>query len=292
LKPVLEKRHSSTSFGGVHTVQLPKALEATYAIDKLMLRPFGIDERDLSVDFSQPSRPALVTDILECCTSVTNEKSPDRNLLWQLKVSTRIECLLRIISLGGAFDAALPMRCRNEVCGETVEVELSLDDFLGLQRDPDDFISVDCGEHTFELRKPSGLDQRGWASKEFESERAAIESMVQTLIVREDDSPGEGDLLTLADDTLSAIDRVMQESDSLVNFSFEVVCPYCESNSEFELDLESLSIERLRHVQRGLLTTIHRLAKHYHWSEQEIFAVPHWRRIHYLRLLEEEQERR
>lgn len=254
-----------------------------------MLRPFGIDERDLEVDFSQPSGPALVTDILECCATVTNGKAPDRNLLWVLPVSTRIECLLRIIGLGAAFDAALPLRCLNEACGERVEVEITLDDLLASQRETSDSISVDCGVQTLELRKPSGLDQRAWAAEEFESERAAIESMVQTLVVRDDNSLRENNILFLDDDSLSAIDRVMQDSDSLVNFSFEVVCPYCESNSEFELDLQALAIERLKQSQRSLLTTVHQLAKHYHWSEQQIFAVPHWRRIHYLKLLEAER---
>jgi hypothetical protein len=286
---VLENRLSNTSFGGVHIVQLPKALEATYAIDKLMLRPFGIDEPDLEVDFSQPSRPALVTELLACCTSGTNGKPADRNLLWALQVSTRIECLLRIIDLGGAFDAALPMRCLNEGCGETVEVEVSLDDLLGVQRESTDFVSVDCGEQILELRKPSGLDLRKWAANEFESERVAIESMVQTLIVRNDDSPGEKNTWSLDHDSLAAIDRVMQESDSLVNFNFEVVCPYCEGHSEFELDLQALAIERLKQSQRRLLTMVHCLARHYHWSERQIFAVPQWRRIHYLKLLEEER---
>ncbi len=284
---MLEKRYSSSSFGGVHTVEVPKALEATYAIGKLMLRPFGIDESDLEVDFSRPPGPALVTDILECCTTVRDGRSADRNLLWALQVSTRIEWLLRIISLSGAFDAALLMKCLNEACGETVEVELSLDDFLGLQRDPTDFISVDCEEQTLDLRKPNGLDQLGWATNEFESERAAIETMVQTLIVSDDDSQRVRDISSLDDDALLTIDRAMQESDSLVDFSLEVVCPYCEEKSEFDLDLQELAIGHLKQLQRRLLTIVHRLARHYHWSEQQIFAVPHWRRIYYLKLLEE-----
>jgi hypothetical protein len=285
---VLETQTSSPSFGGVHTVQLPKALAATYAIASLMLRPFGIDGRDLEVDFSQRSRPALVTDILERCATVANGKSPDRNLLWELQVGTRNECLLRIINMGGAFAAALPMRCLNKACGERIEAELSLDEVLGSEGETSDSRSVDCGEQTIELRKPSGLDQHVWSTQEFESERAAIESMVQMLVIRDNDSLHEKNLFSLNDDSFSTINRAMEESDSLVNFSFEAVCPYCESNSEFELDLQALAIEHLKQSQRSLLTTVHRLAKHYHWSEQEIFSVPHWRRIHYLRLLEEE----
>jgi hypothetical protein len=286
---VLEKRYSNTSFGGVHIVQLPTALEATFAIGKLMLRPFGIDEPDLEVDFSQPSRPALVTDLLECCATAANGNSADRNLLWMLPVSTRIECLLRIITLGGAFDAALPLRCLNDGCGQTVEAEVSLDDLLGSETERTDFIAVDCGEQTLALRRPSGLDQHAWANNEFDSERAAVELMVQTLLARGDDAAIEKDIFPLADEMLSTIDRAMQESDRLVNFSFAIVCPYCEGQSEFEFDLQALALERLQQSQRKLLTTVHRLARHYHWSEQQIFAVPQWRRNHYLKLLEEER---
>lgn len=286
---MLETKHSSASVAGVHTVQVPDSLAATYAIACLMLRPFGIDERDLEVDFNQRSRPALVTDILERCAMVANGQSPDRNLLWELQVGTRIEWLLRIVGMGGAFDTAMLMKCLNEACSERVEVELSLDELLGSRGETRDSISVDCGEQTLELRKPRGSDQHIWATQEFESDQAAIESMVQTLVVQRDDSRREDNHLSLDDDSLSAIDRAMQESDSLVSFSFEVVCPYCQSHSEFELDLEALSIERLRQYQGSLLTTVHRLARHYHWSEQQIFAVPHWRRLHYLRLLEEER---
>ena len=287
---MLEKRHSNTSFGGVHIVQLPTALEATFAIGKLMLRPFGIDEPDLAVDFSQPSRPALVTDILECCATAANGNPADRNLLWTLPVSTRIECLLRLITLGGAFDAALPFRCLNQACGETVEAEVSLDDLLGSQSEMTDFIAVDCGEQTLTLRRPSGLDQHVWANREFESESAAVELMVQTLLVRREDAAVEKNIFPLNADTLSTIDRAMQESDSLVSFSFEIVCPYCERESEFELDLQALALERLQQSQRRLLAIVHRLARHYHWSEQQIFAVPQWRRNHYLKLLEEERK--
>ena len=76
-----ESRHSNRSFDPVRTVQLPKALQAAYAIDGLTFRPFGIAENDLEVDFSQPSLPALVTDILECCATAGNGKCLDSNLL-------------------------------------------------------------------------------------------------------------------------------------------------------------------------------------------------------------------
>lgn len=283
---MLEQRQISSSSGGVHTVQVPKALEAVYAIGELVLRPFGIDERDLEIDFGQPSGAALVTDILAGCATISDGGAPDRDLLWALPVSSRIEWLLRIISLSGAFDSPLPMKCLNEACGEAVEFELSLNDFLSPHRDPADLISIVCEEQTLALRRPNGLDQLGWSTRQFASERAAIESMVQTLVV-DVELAGDRDLSQLDDDALSAIDRAMQEGDSLVSFALEVVCPLCEQKSEFDLDLQALAIKHLAHSQRRLLTTVHQLASHYHWSERQIFEVPHWRRLHYLKLIEE-----
>jgi len=283
---VLENLHSSTPFGVVHTVQLPRMVEAPYAIEQLMLRPFGINKRDLEVDFNQPFRPALVTDILECCATVINGMSPDRNLLWALTVGTRIEWLLRIIGMG-AFNAALPMRCLNEQCGETVEVELTLDELLAIQSEPLDLITVDCGGQFLQLRKPSGLDQREWATQEFPNERAAVSAMVQALVVGEE-SRAESELPAIDDEWLLAIDRLMQDEDALVNFSLKVICPCCENTMNVEIDLQTLAIERLHQSQQRLLGTVHQLAKHYHWSEQEIFAVPAWRRLHYLKVLKKE----
>jgi hypothetical protein len=41
----------------------------------------------------------------------------------------------------------------------------------------------------------------------------------------------------------------------------------------------------LRRAQQALVGAVHRLASQYHWSERDIFAVPAWRRQHYLRLI-------
>ena len=274
----------NTSFGDAQTIRFPEALAATYAIDRLMLRPFGIDRCDLEVDFSQRFRPALVTDVLECCTTTPHGKRPDRDFLWTLTVGTRIEWLLRLIAIDGAFDAPLPVRCRHETCGETVGVELSLAELLAIQSESTQFITVDCGSERLDLRKPTGLDQGVWATQEFSTERAAIESMVQTLIVC--DKP---DALSLDDESLFAIDRLMQEQDGLVNFSLEMICPCCERNTKFDMDLQEFALERLQQSQQRLLTSVHQLARHYHWTEQEIFAVPSWRRNHYLKLLAKEE---
>ena len=94
-----------------------------------------------------------------------------------------------------------------------------------------------------------------------------------------------------ATDALEKISHVMDEHDPLVNFSVQVQCPECGREHVCEIDLEELSLNRLRQAQFHLLATVHRLARHYHWSEEEIFKVPYWRRDHYLNLMQREQQR-
>ena len=73
---MLEKQQGEPPPGSVQILRLPEALGATYEVGALVLRPFGVDKRDLDVDFNQPSRPALVTDILECCATAENDPGP------------------------------------------------------------------------------------------------------------------------------------------------------------------------------------------------------------------------
>ena len=81
----------------------------------------------------------------------------------------------------------------------------------------------------------------------------------------------------------------MQDFDPLVNFSLQVRCPYCSNEDVYELDLEGLSLQKLYESRLTLLNAIHRLATQYHWSEQQIFAIPPWRRSHYLTLIGKEE---
>src|ERR1043165_2127288 len=76
---------------------LPEVIRARYAADDLSLRPFGVYEGDLNVDFAQHSRPFLVTRLLECCTLCAADTPVDQALFWDLPVGKRIECLLTLI---------------------------------------------------------------------------------------------------------------------------------------------------------------------------------------------------
>lgn len=242
----------------------------------LTLRRFGIYESDLNIDFST-ARPFLVTEILDCCISDAQGQPIDRGFFWDLTVGARTECLLRLAATGDEAEIPLTLRCPNRACGRELEIELGVSEISELQQQAVNDEAIFVGE--LRLRRPTGNDQLAWLGRSFEVESEALRQMLCTLVV-------EG---TPSRESLEEIGRVMDEHDPLVNFTVRVQCPDCEQESVCEIDLEDVSLNRLRQAQLRLLAAVHRLAAHYHWSEEEIFKVPHWRRDYYLGLLEREK---
>src|SRR5215207_4134617 len=93
----------------------------------LRLRPFGVDERDLSVDFAATARPLLVTEILALCTESDDRAAPpDRGFFWDLTVGKRTEALLAIAAGTTGPCVSAVLRCPEPGCAQELELELSL----------------------------------------------------------------------------------------------------------------------------------------------------------------------
>jgi len=263
--------------------KLPEAVKNRHSISDLALRRFGVYESDLNIDFSTLPRPFLVTEILDCCTRDLPGRPIDRSFFWDLTVGTRTECLLRLATTGDEAEIPLVLRCPNCACGHELEIELTAVEISEQQQQAfnDETIFVATRDNGFKLRRPTGNDQLAWLGQSFDVESEALEQMLGTLVLG--GAPSR--------ESLAEIGRVMEEHDPLVNFTVHVQCPDCEQESVCEIDLEELSLNRLRQAQFRLLAAVHRLAAHYHWSEEEIFKVPYWRRDYYLSLLDREKQR-
>jgi hypothetical protein len=267
------------------------AASTPFRVGDLSLRPFGATVMDLAVDFNQSDRPSIETQVLACCTCSRQERPTDSSFFWSLEVSQRIECLLLLSTLGDSTTFTVALRCLNSECHEPIEVELGLAELMALQRQAQahPFVSVQLGEQVFRLRRPSGLDQRMWLEQVFEEEAAMVWGMIQSLLL--EPLPDQLNSRWLGQDGwVDAFNQAMEEMDPLVNFRLGVNCPYCETQKTYVIDLGALALQRLQKMQQHLLRSIHRLARHYHWSEAEILAIPRWRRDYYLTQIEQEVE--
>lgn len=269
--------------------RLPETVKAGYSTHDLALRPFGLYESDLNVNFNQ-RRPLLVTHILECCARDARGGRVEQDFFWRLTVGKRIECLLTLLPSGDGPEIPIVLRCPNQPCGQELEIEISLEEIAALQGQAyaTEHVVVPLENEKLALRRPTGSDQLAWLKSKFADEEAAVTAMLRTLLLGDAEAvPGE----TPRDEWLQSIEQAMEEHDPLVDFSLLVQCPSCGTEDLFEIDLEELSLRRLRQTQLRLLASVHSLAAHYHWSEEQIFSVPYWRRAYYLGLIEKEKSR-
>jgi len=248
--------------------------------DHLVLRSFGSKEADIDIDFQQPVRPRLVTEILECC-SESSDIEP--GYFWEMTVSRRIEALLAIVTNGGTTELALQFPCSRDTCTELMETGLSMQEIIEMQP-PGEYnapFPIDVKGTDYFFRRPTGTDQLNWLKASFAHEAEALESMIRTLWVQ----PGEKK--TVEPGWLEAVDEGMNAMDPLVHFNITICCPECNNENVCFIDLEDLLLRKLHDIQLGLLHDIHRLACRYHWSEREILALSPRRRTHYLSLIDD-----
>lgn len=268
--------------------RIPGALTSGHGSDRrLILRPFGRTTADLDIDFQQLSRPLLVTRILHCCTEPADVET---TFLLDLPISIRIEALLTLATSGGTEPVSVQLNCAQDTCAELLEIELSMEEILGVQPPGTDtgILPIPVQGTDYILRKPTGADQLSWLNESFADEESTVAAMVSTLW-----GPGnnktDGILseLTQSSEWIEEIDRGMKTMDPLVHFSITTTCPACGAENTTVIDLEGLLLGRLHRIQRHLFHTIHRLAGYYHWSEPQILALSPKRRDYYLLLIDE-----
>lgn len=249
---------------------LPDSLALRSEAHRLRLRRFGTQVEDLEVNFAT-DRPNLVTDVLACCTL----PHADRDLLWDLPVGKRIECLLALLSLEGIEEMDADLRCSR--CGQISEVNLTLHELLGAGSAAScREVQVSVGTGVRRFRLPTGRDQLTWLAQTYDDEASCAAAMIASLAL--DDT----------DVAAVELESVFDEFDPLLRAPLRVACPDCGGEGVHEIDLAGMALARLQRAQNSLLAAVHLLASRYHWSETEIFAVPEWRRSRYLQMLQPE----
>jgi hypothetical protein len=285
-----------TSFPSVPS----RTLEKYPGHNLLRIRPFGVDQKDLEINFDQDLRPYITTKVLHSCTLVGLENDSvikntdtdvDESFFWDLSLGKRIECLLALVKISAPQDSSsIDIHCLNQACRKQIGVDLSMEELAIRQHMADsvDHVIITLADRNIQLRKPIGRDQIESSKTCDVDENETIRHIIQRLIIRDDQDQGinNQEWKIPGDDWIGDIDNAMSEFDPLVNFSISITCPYCENEGKHDVDLEELALKKLHMIQRRLVHMIHRIAKNYHWSEQQILAIPSWRRSQYISLIE------
>ena len=234
------------------------------------MRPFGCSA-DLDLEFASGDRPALVTALLAQCMGA------DAQHWWARTVGERVAALLHLYGLNERLDRVeLGARCLGVDCGESFAFELPLTELAALAPTDDSWSLALPDGRTLRLRRPTGSDLKRWRAQGPATRGAALQAILQDL------APGQ----PLAAEDETALAEGLAESDPLVDLRVAARCPACGHGQEVAVDLEGLVLTRFAARQRELLLEVHRLARHYGWTEDQVLAVPPRRRAEYLALIE------
>jgi hypothetical protein len=271
--------------------RLGKCLSQKYKLGKLELRPFGMKADDLGFDFhfSSMPLPVLVTNIIRSCTVSRDGKLPPESFFWSLQVGMRIECLLRIAASDNSPQIITLLRCLEKGCNERFELSLSLNDIFSKsdQVNIEDYCTINVSDRNIKLRRPTGLDQIGWLNLNCTDHNEMLKHIIMTLISEDGKVLNENELsFSLTPEVTELVDTAMSVLDPLIDYRIDLKCPFCKTKHLYPINLEELSLKRLNDIQKELLTSIHRLASGYHWTENEILTIPPTRRRLYLHMLE------
>ena len=242
-------------------------------------RGFGAAHADLDVDFAVQPRAQVVTALLAACLRDIDGRSFQTDTLWSWSVAARLQGLLAI-----AYETAGPKTtalatCSHPGCGQRIELELALADFLLPTPDSIDWQTPQ--RQSARVRLPSGNDQLAWFHQQRAGHDADSAWLARRLIVSLDaELPAMS--WSLPSSWIASLGSALADADPLTALTVAAHCPACDTELAIAVDLEYLLLDSCQRRQRALLDDIHRLAGAYHWSETDIVALPAWRRARYL----------
>jgi hypothetical protein len=268
--------------------KLSSQLRDKFNVGILALRPFGSQIEDLDIDFNTDSSPTLITKLISYCSTVKNQKVPEDYFFWNLTIGQRIECLVKIALTDDSPFLETVLQCQEKGCTERFELRLSYENIFSQHvrtGDECDTCTVNIFGNDVQLRRPTGFDQLSWQKLDHTNQIDVLKHIVTNLVsdnsllyaVEQEHSKGE---------TIQQIGNKMSEIDPLIDYKIKLECPYCKIENLYEVNLEKLSLRKLRRIQRDLLYMVHEIAFHYHWTEKQVLAIPDVRRKLYLSMIE------
>ncbi len=137
--------------------------------------------------------------------------------------------------------------------------------------------SIELSGNCWHIRAPTGRDQQCIAGIEDPQE---AEASLLSMLAK---SSGNQNLEDLDDESIDALETAIENLSPEIANGISASCPECGGGNFVAFN--AWPLEGM--VGIGLMTEIHNIAVHYHWSEAEILAMPRVRRRRYLDLIDQ-----
>jgi hypothetical protein len=253
----------------------------------------GRDEEYLASVRADASTAAVVTGLLSrCLKRLGSFERIDAPLVRELPVCDRDYLIVkaREMTLGSKVDAVLA--CEHEQCGAPLDVSFSLDE-LHIERKPARarFFTAPLSS-AVEMRLPTGGDQEAIAALYRADEERSLRLLLARCLRRVGDEThvDETFVAQLSAEERGRVEAEMARRTPQVSVELDGTCPECHTPFSTTLDFTAFFATEMRAGLSALEREVHVLARHYHWSEQEILSLPRPKRRRYLALIREELE--
>jgi hypothetical protein len=183
-------------------------------------------------------------------------------------------------------------RCPNSACGALADLDLSIRELAPEKAEPTpEVLELSIDGSSVLLREPIGADDElfeGVADR-----KRASDELWSRLIVAFDGQPIDASSFSaLAPGTRQKIALELAEKSSGPELAYLARCPECQAVMEVLIDPFSLLFREISRSADRIYAEVHTFAFHYHWTEQEVLALPRARRWKYLELLRRQLEGR
>lgn len=142
---------------------------------------------------------------------------------------------------------------------------------------PETIVETSLGR--LNVRVPTGTDQEAIAA--IDNDREAMWALLGRLLSHEDVGRTV-DPRQLDDDEITAIETVVEDMSPEIATHLTTNCPHCDIENHVPMSPYTV----IEHPLSDVYGDIHILATAYHWSEEDILALPRHRRHAYLRMID------
>jgi hypothetical protein len=162
-------------------------------------------------------------------------------------------------------------------CGERMELALRVDMFL--PSDSETRPARELETNGFRFRLPTTRDLATLL------DHADVTSAAEHLLERCCVARPTGEAKTPLPDLQDKIEAAFEARDPCANVELSLECDSCAHAWTAPFDIAALLWDELEARARGLLATVHALARAYGWSERDVLALSEQRRAAYLNMV-------
>lgn len=253
----------------------------------------------------------LVTELLVRCVRRVGELAPvTTDIARQLLVGDRQYLLLKLRQLTFGDRIQSVLSCPWPNCGRAIDIDFNISDIpisecqqvLPVYESSlsiDGLSLPDClsqslvsDELKYSFRLPNGADQETCGRLALSSPAHALHNLLGCCVkkIGAIENPGDEIIAELPAGLIMNIEQDMEQRAPSLELTMEVDCPECKRSFIAPFELQDFFFGELIINTELLYREVHYLAFHYHWSEEEVMAMPRSKRRQYIDVLSQEIE--